>query len=160
MLLDGIDMARFTNAGTVADLYVNRCADIPQVAGVYVVVRPAGLEASLDARSSGGRYKERDPSYSEDVVAANWVDGACVLYVGMTASKKGLRDRVRKLTDFGQGKAVPHRGGRLLWHLTSATGLEVWWSECDRSLAQSAESELIDAFRSVHGVRPFANMVK
>jgi hypothetical protein len=46
-----------------------------------------------------------------------WVDGAHVMYVGMTAAVGGLRSRLCQLFDFGTGKRVGHRGGRLLWHL-------------------------------------------
>jgi len=39
------------------------------------------------------------------------------MYVGKAAGQKGLKGRLRQLIDFGFGKCIGHRGGRLLWHL-------------------------------------------
>jgi hypothetical protein len=65
---------------------------------------------------------------------------------------------VRQLVRFGFGHNASHRGGRLLWHLADAPGMLLRWREADA--ADAAETELIQAFRVEHGMRPFANLTK
>jgi hypothetical protein len=101
-----------------------------------------------------------DPSYPRDVVRANWVPGASVVYVGKTECKNGLRGRVCGLVDFAHGKSVAHRGGRMLWHLSDWPYLEVSYRDCKAGTADGLESQLVASFRAVHGDRPFANMTK
>jgi hypothetical protein len=158
--LDGIDLSGFSEPVSVADLANSRCSALPASPGVYVVVRKA-LSAPEFARESGaGWFKQRDPSYPLSTVRSNWVEGASIVYVGMTAAKRGLRGRVKQLIDFGMGQPVAHRGGRLLWHLRDWRDLKIAWLETSKPEASERESELISVFRSVHGVRPFANLAK
>jgi hypothetical protein len=90
-----------------------------------------------------------------------WVPNARIVYVGTAAGASGLRDRVRPLIQFGFGKAVGHRGGRLLWHLRDHRKLKVFWQDSPREEADRLETQFIAQFkRAHHGRRPFANRNK
>jgi hypothetical protein len=158
--VDGVDLRRFLEWKQVAELYHARCKDLPTYPGVYVVLRPRLKRPVFIERSSAGWFKGRNPSYPAEVVKREWVRGARIMYVGMTACKGGLQERIRNLVDFGYGKAVGHRGGRMLWHLPDWEKLEVSWRRCPASGADAMETAMIAAFRQMHRARPFANMKK
>jgi hypothetical protein len=73
---------------------------------------------------------------------------------------RGLKQRIGELIDFGFGKSVGHRGGRMLWHLTDHATLRVRWLECPCSEVDAVEPRLISQFKAAYGVRPFANRAK
>jgi hypothetical protein len=159
-LVDGINLTGFVEAGTIRDIVNPAYASVPATPGVYLVRRSGSQQPTFLQVSRAGRFKSADPSYPPDVVRSNWVPGATVLYVGKTDSGRGLRHRLSLLTAFAAGKPVAHRGGRMLWHLTDWPDLVIAYRTCERGKAGQAESDLIDAFRRCHGVRPFANMTK
>jgi hypothetical protein len=64
------------------------------------------------------------------------------------------------LIDFGFGKPVGHRGGRMLWHLSDYAALSIRWLERPCSDVDAIETQLIGQFRAVYGARPFANRAK
>ena len=145
----------------IAELRRTRCAGLPQHAGVYLIERDSdGLPDFLPA-STGGWFKGQDPNCAPDVIRANWVDGAHIVYIGKAAGRKGLKKRLCQLIDFGGGKPIGHRGGRLLWHLPDSEELLVRWRTCTADEADRAETAAILDFKSSHqGMRPFANMNK
>lgn len=159
-VLDGIDMKTFSAPIDVARLYESQCRQVPVGAGVYVVRRPEAHEPRFLAKSGAGWFKDLDPSYPPDVVRSSWVPGALILYVGKATGREGLRQRIGQLVNFGFGKPVGHRGGRLLWHLSDCRRLQVCWKHCGDDQAEVLKAALLDEFRSAYGVRPFANMVK
>jgi hypothetical protein len=110
--------------------------------------------------SKAGRFKDLDPSYSAIEVRKAWVINAQIVYVGKAAGAKGLKKRIRQLVDFGFGKAVGHRGGRLIWHLRGHQTLQLRWRLYSRLNAEKIESRLIKQFKAFHGKRPFANRNK
>jgi hypothetical protein len=84
-----------------------------------------------------------------------------MVYVGKAAGRKGLKGRICQLLDFGFGKPVGHRGGRLLWHLKDSGELLVRWGICDAQETDDAETDAIRHFKLAYGGRsPFANMAK
>lgn len=68
-----------------------------------------------------------------------------------------LKRRLTQFADFGAGKPVGHWGGRLIWQLPNVDALRVAWKETPGQVPVKVESELIAAFRQVHGKPPFAN---
>ena len=127
MTLDGVGMTAFTGGASVEALYTDRYRDVPKGCGVYIVVRDGLASARFSPHSKAGWFKGLDPSYPPEIVKRAWVPKARIVYVGKAAGKKGLRQRVRHLIDFGFGKAVGHRGGRLLWHLGGHRKLKLFW---------------------------------
>ena len=134
---------------------------VPDVPGVYVLAR-VGAAAPAFAPASTGRVGRRgDPSVPLEVLAANWVDAAEVVYIGKAALRSNgaaLRKRLREYMRFGQGRADNHWGGRLVWQLADAADLAVYWKP--HPDPRGHEAELIAEFRARNGGRrPFANLV-
>lgn len=132
-----------------------RTRSCPLAGGVYVITRTdAAATPAFAARSCGGWFKGRDPSVSKEALLANWVDGAEVVYIGKADQ---LKRRLTEYADFGAGKPVGHWGGRLVWQLPDVDQLLVAWKETPGRRPVEVESELIEAFRRLHGKPPFAN---
>lgn len=79
------------------------------------------------------------------------------------ASKRNFagRDRARskahkQLIDFGQGKAVGHWGGPLVWQLEDVENLVLSWKSID--MPKEYEAELLEEFSTLYGKLPFANI--
>jgi hypothetical protein len=53
------------------------------------------------------------------------VSGARIIYIGKAGGARGLKRRIRELIDFGFGKPIEHRGGRMLWHLRGYLPLRI-----------------------------------
>lgn len=160
MVVDGLNVSRFSGLTPVFELWGTRYRTIPKEHGVYLV---RGLPATAPAfrlKSEAGWFKGKDPSYPLAVVEQNWVKEASIVYIGKAGGASGLRQRVGQLIDFAYGKPIGHRGGRMLWHLADWKNLQIQWMVCQPGLADELESRLIEQFRQKYGSRPFANMVK
>src|SRR5215207_8631734 len=51
-------------------------ARVPQVEGVYIILRPSREQPEFLSNSVAGHFKGRDPSASTDQLRRAWVDGA------------------------------------------------------------------------------------
>jgi hypothetical protein len=131
-----------------------RPGDCPSSGGIYVVAYGAGNPASFPEVSCGGWFKGKDPAVSQDDLVANWVPDASVVYIGKADN---LRRRLREFADFGAGKPVGHRGGRLIWQLPDTSALSIAWKETPGRSPLEAEAELLSMFRVTYGKPPFAN---
>lgn len=129
---------------------------IPDVPGVYMVLRVSEGAPEFLETGSGGHFKGKVPNVAVAELAANWVDGTPVVYIGKATS---LRKRISQYVRFGQGKPVGHWGGRYIWQLADAPDLLFCWREVDGD-PDAVETELIRAFREAYGSRPFANLSK
>jgi hypothetical protein len=98
---------------------------------VYVVVRPGG-EVS-------------DPRC------------APVVYIVMTAGRRGLRHRLGQYRR-GRYGGTSHQGGRRIWTLPDADRLRIGWRVTAAAGARPTEAAMIAAFLHHHGHRPFANV--
>ncbi len=127
--------------------------NFPRIGGIYVVHYDGPHPPSFEKVSSGGWFKGRDPSVSHEALLANWVEGASVVYIGKADQ---LRRRIRQFAEFGRGRPKGHWGGRLIWHLSTAS-LRIAWAETPDRAPIDAEANLIGCFRSAYGKPPFAN---
>ncbi|RWA68668.1 hypothetical protein [Mesorhizobium sp.] len=134
-----------------ADVRSSMC---PITAGVYVVTCDVEDHITFADKSSGGWFKGRDPSVTPEALAANWVDGAEVVYIGKADV---LQRRLREFAEFGAGKSVGHWGGRLIWQLANVANLRLGWKETPNEDPGVVEAELIRQFRLNYGKPPFAN---
>jgi hypothetical protein len=146
--------------------FVRLCAvadsELPQEAGVYVVVRASDEEPEFLSESIGGHFKGHDPSVSLAKLERKWVSGAQVLYVGKADSRQkgsALRQRIKEFRNFGAGKPVGHWGGRYIWQLADSAELLIAWRVTKPEEApQVAESKLIEEFWQQYNALPFANL--
>jgi hypothetical protein len=128
-----------------------------EAAGVYVVVRDQATAPTWLVPSPVGETWRGDPTVAVDVLEANWVVGASVVYIGK-AKQRQLRTRLRAYLRFGQGRGGRHWGGRLIWQLEDAWQLRLAWRIEPVRDALDVERELLAAFRVAYGHRPpFAN---
>jgi hypothetical protein len=132
-------------------------SDVPEVGGVYVVLREADNAPRFLANNPGGRFKGKNPTVPMEMLEAKWIDGCHVIYIG---KGDNLRRRVKEYMDFGSGKPVGHWGGRYIWQLEHAATLLVAWKiKAPDEAASSAEAGLIARFSDQYAGRlPFANI--
>lgn len=154
--ITGLQDQGFEGFLTVADLRRGNFKDISEVPGVYLVVRECRSRPDFLEVGTGGHFKNRNPNVSVAELVDEWVEGALIVYIGQT--KVSLQERIRAMIKFGEGKRVGHRGGRLIWQLKDAERLQVCWKELQEEDPLSVERELIQAFKSQYGARPFANL--
>lgn len=129
--------------------------EVPDVGGLYVVVREATSEPAYLPSNPAGRYKGRDPSIPLARIRDRWVDGQNLLYVGRS---KHLRRRLELFRRFRDGEPVGHWGGRLVWQLADSDSLLVAWLPTGEQDPDPARATLVAGFVEAHGRPPFANL--
>lgn len=135
---------------------------IPDIRGVYMVVRQIGSQPQFRATGSGGHYKGTDPNVPIEKLRKNWVEETCVLYIGKAGdehSQATLRSRLRQYLQFGAGKPIGHKGGRYIWQLEDAEDLLFCWKPLPSGNPPKEETALLAAFKCQYeGRLPFANL--
>ena len=156
----GLEAAGFDGFVDARQLRDSRLAAVPQLPGVYVVLRVADAAPDFLSISVGGRFKGSDPTVPTQVLRAKWVPGAHLLYVGKaTAGSRGtnsLRTRLGSLLRYGAGQPVGHQGGRYLWQVKGADDYLYAW--CVSSDPTVEENHLMTDFLTAYGAYPFANI--
>lgn len=151
----------FTGFRALAALEINR---IPQKPGIFALLRPECFEPRFLGKSTAGIFKKKDPSLRLEALAAEWVDGADVLYVGKAGpgskGNRGLRRQIQEFVDFGKGKPPGHWDGRLIWQLAGPGLLLIAWKELPVEELNAAEAKYHADFLQEHGRLPFANLVQ
>ncbi len=156
--------AGFEGFVPVSDLWKDSSV-IPDIKGVYMVVRTTDTAPEFLAKGTGGFFRGKDPNVSLDTLQANWVNGTCVVYIGQAGGIKGnkqpkstLRSRLKQYLRFGQGKPVGHQGGCYIWQLKDAANLLFCWMPLPEDDPRTVEWSLISLFKKCYdGKRPFAN---
>jgi len=135
-------------------------AKVPQVHGVYVVLRIAETSPIFRATSTAGWFQDNDPSVDEAVLRDAWVAGEEIIYIGKAGGKppRGLRKRLDEYRRYGSGKPVGHRGGRYVWQLQDSAELIVAWRATPNDDPGDLETRMLDEFRDRTGSLPFANL--
>lgn len=133
--------------------------EIPSTGGIYVVVRAADPAPVFRPTSTAGWRKQRDPAVGVEKLAAKWVDGAEIVYIGKAdtgaANVHGLRGRLVQYARHGLG-GTSHHGGRYIWQLKDHANLVVGW-QCSAQ-PRTAEQALLAEFEALYGALPFANL--
>ena len=92
-------------------------------------------------------------------LAAKWVEGAKILYIGKAdagaAAGHGLRGRLRQYARHGLG-GTSHHGGRYIWQLQDSAALLVAWRPTLDPRVE--EKALLAEFETEHNALPFANL--
>jgi hypothetical protein len=134
---------------------------LPKVKGVYMILYPTAVAPKFRIFGTGGHFKDKNPNVSLQELQNNWVDDTTIIYIGKAGSLSGsatLQSRLKQYLSFGQGKAVGHWGGRLIWQLQLAEDLVVCWKTTPQQEPSVVESYLIDKFKDHYKKRPFANL--
>ena len=153
----------FTGFISVQDLFESNLAVVPREPGVYAFLREDESSPQFLEISSGGHFKDKNPTVDLETLEDNWVPGTAIVYIGK-AGQQGrpptLKTRLRQYLDFGRGKPVGHWGGRYIWQLKNSGELIVCWKVIEDQDPEIVERELITAFRKTHDRLPFANLTK
>ena len=151
----------FTGFRPLGVLDINR---IPQKPGIFAVLQPEGFRLQFLAKSTAGVFKKKDPTLKAETLAAEWIDGADILYVGKAGpgskGNRGLRRQLQEFVDFGKGKPPGHWDGRLIWQLAAAGSLIAAWKELPVEQLTPTEAAYHAAFVAEYGRLPFANLVQ
>ena len=159
--IEAIKEAGFSGFKTSAELTRSGLAEVPDVSGVYMVVRDPAAPPMFSSESKGGHFKGKDPIVDLAILKRNWVHGAAVLYIGQAGgrfSSATLRKRLKRYLRFGAGQPVGHWGGRLIWQLEDTELLFFCWRPAGGADARELERELIQDFVKGFGTMPFANL--
>lgn len=157
-----LEQTGFKGFISVSALRASSLAEVPNSAGVYVVLREDNGPPRFLDRSVGGHFKGKDPTVRVAVLSDAWVPGCPVLYIGKAGasdSKATLRHRLRQYLDFGAGNPVGHRGGRYIWQLSDSAELLLAWRVTDDLEPRQVEHSMLAGFRQRHGRLPFANLI-
>jgi hypothetical protein len=161
---DGVDELiehGFQGFKTVAELQACACRDVPREQGVYVVLRLQRGVPEFLPENPGGRFKGQDPTVSIDRLRSTWVEGPIVIYIGKAGSRGGnatLRSRLFAYMEFGRGRPVGHWGGRYIWQLACSSDFVVSWRPTPGQAPVMVERGLIQQFKGIYGMYPFANL--
>ena len=132
--------------------------DVPNVPGVYVVIRESTQDPVIGDKGIYQSEKQVAP-YRVDELAQRWIKVASVVYIGKASTS--LRKRLGQYRRAGVAGGTNHNGGRSIWQLADAEDLLVAWHRVDLEAvgvdARQAEQDLIRAFARVYGRRPYAN---
>lgn len=135
---------------------------LPRGAGVYLVYRESLEPPMFLAVSCGGHYQGKDPTAPIALLQAAWVPAAHVLNIGKAAlgakGKRGLKTRLGEYRRYGEGRSVPHAGGRYIWQLDDSSQLLVAWLRTPGQDPKLIEDEFIAEFARQYSKRPFANL--
>jgi len=155
-----IEAADFIGFHPIAHLWVDHMV-IPAIKGIYVVVQPSDEHPVFLEKGSGGFFKQEDPNIAVADLTDQWIEGCRILYVGKAgggSSQATLRSRLKQYLDFGKGKPVGHRGGRLIWQLKHHPELLVAWKAMPNGDPRGEERQLNEKILKCYGRLPFANL--
>jgi len=158
-----LEQLGFAGFKSVQDLLDSNLDVVPKEPGVYAFLREDESPPGFLKISSGGHFKDKDPTVSIQTLEEKWVQGTTIVYIGK-AGRLGkpptLKTRLRQYLDFGRGKPVGHWGGRYIWQLSDSRELIVCWKVIENQDPEEVERELIKVFREEHDCLPFANLTK
>lgn len=156
-------LAGFTGFVSIRELGQSKLRNVPQQAGVYVVLRELdSIPLFLDVNPGG--WFNGDPTVSKQELVERWVSDAHVIYIGKGGGAKGLYQRMRQFIRFGYGHMIGHWGGRYVWQGLASSQLQspdfaiAWKLTEPTQTARDLELELFDEFENVYGSLPFANL--
>lgn len=158
-----LEKNRFDGFLKIRELRTSSLNEVPDSPGVYVILRETGQPPRFLERSTGGHFKEKDPTVPLGELDAAWVPGSKIVYIGKAghaSEPPTLRTRLRQYLEFGRGKPVGHWGGRFIWQLADADDLTVCWRPTGGEEPRDVEQRMLAEFEREHGRLPFANLAR
>ena len=158
--IDAILQSGFEGFETISALKESRCCDVPDVPGVYLVLRASKTPPEFLAESTGGHFKGKNPTVLVTQLELKWVEDALVLNIGKAGPtrRRTLKSRLAEYMRFGQGEPVGLAGGRYIWQLANSSELLVCWKATPDVDPKDEESRLITEFEAAYRKLPFANL--
>ena len=140
-------------AVTLQALYDCGCGCVPEVSGVYRVLRPEGMMI----RFTEHIYNRSAKLYPVEKLSRKYMNCADqeTLYIGKADGRKGLRQRIKQYMDYGWSHAANHKGGRAIWQIEDAGLLLLAYEECED--AETREKQLLADYKAKNGSYPLAN---
>lgn len=132
-------------------------SDLPDVKGVYVLLRIAKTELRFLKVGTGGHFKGKNPNADIETLKSNVVANSITMYIGKATS---LRKRLGQLLRFGQGANIGHWGGRYLWQISDSDDLLVAWKKTPNDDPRIVEASMLAEYINEYGKLPFANLVQ
>lgn len=159
--LMGAGFDGFIPFGSIHQQYSQGDDGIPTSPGVYVVIRLSTAPPSFLTKGFGGTHKAKKANVPVAELAAKWVPGASVVYIGKASQRKkldGLWGRISEYEKAGhRGQTHGHSGGERIWQLADARDLRVAWKVVPGNTEKSLETAMILAFMDKYGRIPFGN---
>lgn len=160
--IESIRNAGFLGFTTIDELQRDQLGQVPEEAGVYLVLRTEATPPVFLEVSPAGHFKDKDPTVPVSKLRENWVCGTPVLYIGKAGDPTGeatLRSRLDQYLKFGAGRPVGHRGGKYIWQVRGSGSFVVCWKQTLNQVPREVERQLIEKFKAEYkGMRPFANL--
>jgi hypothetical protein len=151
----------FEGFRTVGQLYADGCEEIPNLRGIFAIVRESLAPPEFLAKSPAARFRDTDPTLPIEELETLWVPGAQILCFGRARGpgvRSLLKQRIKRYLRFGHGRHVAHWGGRAIWQLSDRSTLRVAWKPTPKDDPARAEGAYQDRFERHYGALPFANL--
>ncbi len=157
--IDDIRHGGFKGFFAISALQTSQCREVPDVPGVYFILRLNRTPPEFLSEGTGGHFKGNNPTVPVKCLESRWVENALVLYIGKAGPGRAtLKSRLKTYVQFGQRKRVAHWGGRYIWQLHHSHDLLLCWKATADTLPRTEERRLIQEFQAVYGEPPFANL--
>jgi hypothetical protein len=162
--VDSLAQEGFRGFMRIADLCQSR-SEVPKTKGIYLVLNLGAHPHFVPI--GGNRFRGGEHRVTIEDLESKWVEGTVVIYIGQAGgivgdrrSSKTLRTRVSQYIRYGLNGKAPHKGGKYIWHIANPDELIICWKEYpdDSDDPKRIEQEMIQAFKSVYGRLPYANL--
>ncbi|MDR2712107.1 MAG: GIY-YIG nuclease family protein [Clostridiales bacterium] len=143
-----------SNLRTIKRLKENKCSEVPEKNGIYVVISPENFAVEFAGSAFDllhAELKEYKKYCIKELEAKFCQSDRQVLYIGKASGKGGLKKRIRQYI----GMKFNHRGGRAIWHIKDSHELLIGYCECENP--EEKEKEMLKSYKDKHSVYPVAN---
>lgn len=141
----------WTRAGLTAEGFEGFCrfsdlrdASVPQMSGVYVVLRESDGPPTFLTANVAGHFKGHDPSVPIDHLKPLGSRVRPFSTFGKASGgregRRGLRKRLDEYRRHGTGERVGHWGGRYIWQLDASAALLVGWKATRRWILRTSRA--------------------
>jgi hypothetical protein len=163
MNLDNIESIRnsgFSGFKKISEIKLDSSL-VPNIKGVYLVLRPLDSEVEFVKKGTGGFFKDMDPNVDLIELKKKWLEEANIIYIdnaGDTDGSDTLNSKINQYLNFGKGDKVGHWDGRYVWQIKNIKDYIICWKELPNDWTKSVKINLLELFRQKYNNLPFANL--